>query len=461
MKDTYEHDLTNGRIPPIIKRIAIPASIGTLFNTFYNLVDTFWAGKISTESLAALSVNFPIFLTSLVIGVGFSSGSSSLIANALGRGDRKEARVLLLQSLSYALLLHIVLIVPVMLFLPQLFTLLGTDASVLPRALRYARVIIPGSLAMTAVQILNAGLTARGETKAYRNILIIGFFLNLGLDPLLMRGLSIGSIQLIGAMEEGGIALATILIQLISVLYIGSVCRKLRLFEGGRFQDLIPRGVHGRELAPMVIPGMMNFLIMSLGTYVITIYTARFGTEALAAYGVALRVEQIALIPTMGLTAALTAIVGQNNGARRFDRIREASGLTLRYGLYLLVFLLGPVLIAGRLIISLTAEDPQVIALGYRYLLIQGITYYSYIIIFQSNSLLMGLKHPSMIMWVGAYRQGAAPLLLFPLLSVSLHMGVYGIWWSLVIVNWSAALFSLFYARRTLKRREQEDLTHI
>ncbi|MCF7933534.1 MAG: MATE family efflux transporter [Spirochaetia bacterium] len=450
------HDLTTGDIPQIIRRIAIPASIGTLFNTMYNIVDTFWAGRLSTESLAALSLNFPVFLVALAIGVGFSQGTSALISNYLGEKRPDQARKIFLQSIMISTIVQISVIIPMLLLLSPIFDLMGAAADVLPRALRYARVIISGSIFMTLTQVLNSSLTARGFTKIYRNMLIIGFFLNLALDPLLMFGFSIGSTVIIPEMQESGIALATVMIQALSACYIAYKAMRLGIFTGLQRSEWRPLRSRAQELASQVLPSMMSFLIMALGTFVITYFTAFYGTDALAAYGLAIRVEQIALVPSNGLTAALGAITGQNNGARRFDRIHESVAVALRYGFYLFLGLMLPVLIFGRSILSTATDNQQVLSLGYHYLLIQGITYYSYIILFQSNSILMGLKRPMMIMWAGLYRQILGPAIVFTFLTQVMGMGVYGIWWGLVIVNWSAAGITLYWSRRQLAIRRAE-----
>jgi putative MATE family efflux protein len=438
-------------VPHLLRAIAIPAAVGTVFNTFYNLVDTFWAGQVSTESLAALSLNFPIFQIALSVGVGFSAGTAALISNNLGAQKKTEAHTIYYKALSFAAIVHLLVMIPLFIFLEPIFTLLDADAQVMPRALGYGRVIIIGSIFISSTMTLNAALNARGDTKTYRNILIVGFFLNLGLDPLFMYGLSIGSLQVIPAMKEQGIALATILIQLLSSLYIIGMQRKRDLFKGFSLAGIRPDLARYREIASQVFPAMANFMIMASGTLVITYFISRYGTIVVAAYGSAVRVEQIALVPTTGLATALAAMVGQNNGAQLYDRVYKSYHTALLYGLLLMAVLLTPVLIFGRSILGIFTADQAVISTGYGYLLVQGITFYSYIMLFLSNAVLQGLKRPSMVMWMGFYRQLAAPALVFTALSVWLGMQERGIWWGLVIVNWSAALMTFFWARRKLR----------
>lgn len=448
-------DITGGKISRNLVVMAVPASVGFLFNTLYNVVDTYWGGRISTDALAALSLSFPVFLILLATGTGIASGASALIANALGAGDRERAETYQAQALSLTIVVAAVLIGPILIALPAIFRFMGAAPELLDTALAYSRVLVGGSVFFILNAVLNAGLNARGDTKTYRNFLVAGFLINIGLDPLFMLGLCIGGVQLIPAMGVAGIALATILIQA-----SGSVYLAIRMLQAGgmgasqRLSKAVPRGAYWREIGGQGFPAAMNMATIAIGSFVITYFVARFGTNAVAAYGSALRIEQIALIPTIGLNIALATMVGQNNGAGRLDRVRESYRTSLLMGLVVMVGILTPVLLFARHIIGLFTDEQEVISIGLRYLYIQAITFYSYVVMNQANSVLQGLKRPGMIMWVGLYRQLAAPFLVFWVLTTVVGMGIDGVWWGLVMVNWSAAIFSLFWARRLLFRAE-------
>lgn len=149
-------------------------------------------------------------------------------------------------------------------------------------------------------------------------------------------------------------------------------------------------------------------------------------------------------------------MVGQNNGSGKMDRVISAYKLTLLGGLVVMAVILPPVLIFGKQLIGLFTETEAVIRMGYDYLLLQGITFYSYIILFQSNALLQGLKKPALIMWMGLYRQIAAPALIFYLLCFTFGMAERGVWVGLIFINWSAAVITLFWAIRILKQSCRE-----
>ncbi|MCF7733649.1 MAG: hypothetical protein K9N23_18310 [Akkermansiaceae bacterium] len=104
-------NITEDPIPHLIRRIAVPASVGFFFNTRYNFVDTYFGGKISTDALAALSLSFPLFFIILAVGSGIGQGTTALIANAIGAGDEEKGGTVLVQAISFSVLSGIILTV--------------------------------------------------------------------------------------------------------------------------------------------------------------------------------------------------------------------------------------------------------------------------------------------------------------------------------------------------------------
>ncbi|QEN05331.1 MATE family efflux transporter [Thiospirochaeta perfilievii] len=435
--DEFNHKLSH------LKRLAIPTSIGLLFNTMYNVVDSFWAGKLSTDSLASLALNFPLYLLVISLGVGFSAASGALIANAIGAREVLKSRKYLSQSIISSTLFSLFIAVLFLIILEPIFILLKAEGPVLKGAIDYGRVIILGMPIINLVPVLSSALSSRGDTKSYRNILIIGFLLNIGLDPLFMYALSL---------NEAGVALATVLIQFISLLYLLYKVIKIDGLKELKKEDYIPEKEYIKEIVEQAVPATANYVTMSLGTFVITWFIAAFGSNAVAAYGAAIRVEQIALVPAAGLNVALGAMVGQNNGAKKIDRVIISYKLSLLGGFIVMIIILPPVLIFGQQIIGLFTNNKDVIRMGYDYLLLQGITFYSYIILFQSNALLQGIKKPRLIMWMGLYRQILAPAIIFYILCFALSLEERGVWIGLIFINWSSALITLAWTLRKLKK---------
>lgn len=442
-------DLVKEPIPKLIRHIAMPASIGFFFNTMYNVVDTFYAGLHSTDALAALAASFPIFFIILALGSGVGQGATALIANAMGEGKMEEAHHLSLQSVSFGILLAGVLTVLGLGMAPVLFRALGAEERFLSLSLEYMNVILLGTVFFMLQSILNATLNALGDTRTFRDVLIAGCLLNVVLDPWFMLG-GWG----LPAMGVRGIALATFVIQIAGSAYLLYKVRHTRIWRGWRWGWFLPDRRLYRDIAVQGFPASLNMLTVALGIFVITWFIARFSKEGVAAYGIATRIEQIFLLPTIGLNIAILSLTGQNNGARRFDRIREARRVGLVTGLVMMGVAGVLLFLFGGAMMGWFTGDREVVRIGAEYLRIASITLGSYVILFQSVFMLQGLKKPIYGLWVGLYRQIVAPCLVFWLLAFQFGWGMKGVWWGIFLVTWSAALFMLWFGGWKLSRIE-------
>lgn len=441
-------DMLGEPVPRLVRSLAIPASIGMIFNTLYNVVDTFYGQFLATEGLAALSLSFPFFFVIIAAGMGIATGSTALISNALGRNDEERAAHLQAQAVSFSILLAVVLTALGLATAPAAFRFMGATEDVLVLALQYIRVILFGTVFFLLNQIINAGLSSRGDAKSLRNALFLGLLLNIGLDPLLLFGYAPLGIPAMGA---AGIALATVLIQAISVVYMSLRARAIGSFAGVSLRAFVPKISTFREIAAQGIPASLNMMTIALGMFIINFFIARAGSTAgLAAYGVALRIEQIALLPSLGLNTAILAIGGNNFGAGHMERVRETYRVALRYGLFIMIMMLALILPLAGLLMSVFTSDAEVIAIGRQYLYIAGLIYYAYVILFSSVSLMQGMKRPMPALWIGLYRQLVAPVVVFYLFSEVFGWGLLGIWWGIFAVTWSAALVALWLARQDI-----------
>jgi len=443
-------DLVKDPIPRLIRQIAVPASVGFFFNTMYNVVDTFFAGLDSTDALAALAVSFPIFFIIIALGAGIGQGSTALIANAAGAGDLEQAHHLSLQSVSFGVLFSVPLTVFGLWSAPFLFRFLGAEDRHLALSLAYMNTILSGLVFFLLQSILNATLQAQGNTRTFRNVLMAGCLANLILDPWFMFG-GLG----LPALGIRGIALATVVIQVAGSIYMLHQVRHTRLWRGWRWSWLKPNAKLYRDIAGQGFPASLNMLTVALGIFVITWFVGRFSKEGVAAYGIATRIEQIFLLPTIGLNIAILSLTGQNNGAGQFDRIRQAYRTSLKYGLTMMLAAGVIVFLGGGRMMAWFTSDPLVIDIGAEYLRVASITLCSYVILFQTVFMLQGLKKPIYGLYVGVYRQIIAPFAVFWLLAFHLDWKLQGIWWGIFLVTWSAALFMLWFGAWKLRRVEQ------
>jgi len=440
-------DFTSAHIPSLIRKLAVPASVGFIFNTLFNVIDTYWGGKISTSALAAMGLTFPVFFIILSMGIGMGTGTTALISQSMGAGRHEEAEKYGFQAVSFSIINSVALTIIGLAIAPSLFVILGAADDYLDIAMQYMTIILYGTVFFMMNSILNALLTARGDTKTYRNYLIVGFFLNVIMDPWFMYG-GLG----IPAMGIRGIALSTVIIQVFGTIYMITITRRQKIFEHARLTDFVPNRRYFLDLFGQGFPASLNMLTVAIGIFVITYFASRFGKEAVAAYGIATRIEQIALLPTIGLNIAALTLAGQNMGANLPSRVYESWKLNIRYGLIIISFgVLCVSLFASQLMQAFTA-DLHVIGIGAEYLKIAALFFFAYVFLNISVATLQGLKKPLYAIFVGSYRQFLMPLPLFLFLAIYLEWGTKGIWWGIFIANWSAAIFTFFYTRHQIKK---------
>lgn len=440
------NDLTTAPIPELIRRITIPVSIGLFFNTMYNVVDTWFGGLVSTTALAAMSLSLPVFFIIISVGSGMSTGATALIAGALGAGDRDKARLYALQGITFGVVISVALSFVGIAAAPFLFRILGADEAYLAICLTYMDVLFKGTLFFILVYMLNAVLNAMGNTRTYRNFLILGFFLNVVLDPWFIFG-GWG----VPPMGVAGIALATVLVQVVGCLYLGIHVRRTGLFSGATPAWFLPRAAPFLEIARQGFPASLNILTIALGVFVITYFISGFGKAAVAAYGVGMRIEQIVLLPAIGLNTATLTLIAQNHGARRGDRIREIHRKCLSYGVAMAACGGVAVFLLSEPLMRLFSKDPAVIAVGATYLRIEALVLAAYVILFVCVAALQGIKEPMFAVGIGIFRQILAPAAVFYLLTRILNTGVQGVWWGICGITWTAAVIAFFYSRRRIR----------
>jgi len=293
-------------------------------------------------------------------------------------------------------------------------------------------------------------LNAQGDTRTFRDALIMACALNVVLDPWFMFG-GLG----LPAMGIGGLALATLVAQAFSVALMARRARRTGLLDRGAGARWRPdRGVLA-AIARQGLPAGGNMMTMALGVFVITWFLGQVSREAVAAYGVATRIEQIMLLPTIGLNVATLTLAAQNGGARRFDRVRQAVRTALGAGAVLMICGGALLLLFAQPLMDAFTDDPAVAAIGARYLRIAAFIGFAYVILFVNTSALQGLKRPALALWIGLARQIVAPVVVFGLATRVWGLGLDGIWWGIFGITWAAALAAVVLARREVSLAER------
>ena len=217
---SYSINLKEDSIFQLFIKIAIPSSIGTIFQNLYSVVDSIFAGKmISTFALAAIGQIFPIYFVIIALGVGLGIGSTSLIANNIGSNNLNKAAQVFAQSIVLSIIVAIIISFIGINFSEIIIRTINDNQKTLNYSTQYINIIFIGSIFIFILMALNSSLSAQGDTKSYRNVLIFSFILNILLNPILITGKLFG-MKLFVPLGISGIAIATILSQFVGIFYL-------------------------------------------------------------------------------------------------------------------------------------------------------------------------------------------------------------------------------------------------
>jgi len=432
-------DLTQGDIKKELRSLAIPATVGYLFHTLYNVTDTYFAGTISTESLAALSLSFPVFFLLLGVGIGMSEGLTAIVANTLGEGAKDKAISMSKNALIFALLVSVVVTIIGLGSSEFLMRVMGAEGSYLRSALDYVDIVILGSVFVIGGMFVNSLLNAQGDMVSFRNILIVSFFLNIGLDYLFVT-LGYG---------VKGIAYATVITEAITMVYLLYRLNKTPLLGKGFIFD---RAFYKRVLT-QGIPPTANMVFMALGVFIITYYASDYGQNIIAMLGAGMRIEQIAIMPIVGINVAVLAMVSQNSGAKKYKRIREAVKIALLDSLYVSISAFVVLMIFPAELMSFFTNDAEVIREGVVFLHVEAFIIFGFAVLFIFVALLQGIEKPKFIFYLSIARQIIIPVILLEIIR-QVGGNILYVWLAIAFSVVLGAIVVWRYASHELERKE-------
>lgn len=399
-------------------------AIGMVFTTLYNVVDSYFAGLISTDALGALAVSFHVFFILVTVGFGINSAMGALVGNALGSGRQRHARIIACQGIGYAIIASVLLTLFGIMLTPYLVAAVSEPGPFRDLANAYLSILLLATASFVIVFSVNGILGAQGDAISMQRAQIAAFFANIGLNPLMIYGIP----GVIPGLGFNGIALSTVTTQTGVLAYMMWRLYRSDLMARTRRAHYMPRLRHFREITSLVVPASSAMVVMLIGSFIVQLYLKPFGPSAIAAYGVGLRIEQMLLLPGFGLTFALLPIAAQNYGAKAFDRVREAFAFCCKAGLVLMLCASFVLWIASGPAMSLFTDDPDVVRLGKNYLNVDGFILPFYILLFAMNSLLQALKRPIYSLWIGIYRQGFGIAFFCAVYVFILDWGTWGVW---------------------------------
>jgi putative MATE family efflux protein len=415
-------------VAPALFRLVLPMIPGTLSIVLFNLADTYFVGRLGADQLAAMSFSFPVVLISGGLAMGLGIGTSALASRLLGQADRTSAAQVATRSHLLAALIATALSVTGIFTIDALFTAMGATASTLPMIREYMMIWYVGLPFVILPMIGMNVLQATGDTRTPGLVLTLAVILNIVLDPLLIFGL--GPFPRMGI---GGAALATVIGRASSLIIVGwAIARRERLLTPvvGPLREL---GRTWGRILFIGVPAAAANILLPISMGVITRLVSRFGTEAVAGFGAATRIESFALVFTLALSMIVTPFIGRNQGAGRTDRIRDGFRVSTLFSfawgaIVLLVFLS-----AARPIAFAFNDDPEVVRGTARYLRIVAFSYGFLGIVNLAAAAFNGLQQPITAAAVAATRLFA---LLIPLAWIGRELGgLSGLFWGVAVGN--------------------------
>jgi len=440
-------NLVGEPIIDLLKKIAIPASTGTLFQTLYNIVDTFFAGKISANALAAIAKSFPLYFIIIATGVGIVSASNALISNSLGAKEDRTASFYVAQSLLYSVIVSIIVTIIGLTYSDDLLRFMGSDQETIKLATDYLDIIFFATFIFLIQISLNGALNAQGDTKSYRNVLIVSFFLNIGLNPLFIFGF--GPIPAFGI---AGLAIATVIAQFLGLIYLTYkvYCCELKKYLSP--QCFLPKFDLIKNLTSQSVPMMMNMFMIGLGIYNILFFVSKFGYLAAAGYGSALRIEQILLLPVIGLNTAVLTIAGQNFGAKLFDRVDESYTKAIMVGSSFMILAGVIVFLLADNIVSIFTDNQVVIDFGADYLKVAAFIGPVYPVFFITNALFQAIKKPIFTVIITFSRLVLLPFFTMSVVVFVLNGSFKDLFLGLFFINWTFGILVFLFSKYYMKK---------
>ncbi|MBO0408900.1 MATE family efflux transporter [Aeromonas hydrophila] len=442
---TRPNSLLTAPMTSVLLRMTGPMILGIVAILAFNLVDTFFIGMLGTQALAAISFTFPVTFVVTSLAMGLGAGLSAVMGHALGQGKHDEAARITTDNLFLAVLLVALIALAGALTIHPLFRLLGSSDELIALIYDYMLIWYLTVPMLVLPMVGNAAIRATGDTKTPSLVMTVAGLVNGVLDPLLIFG--------IGPFPAWGIrgaAIATSLSWLMAMLVSLYI---LRHREGLLCWRLSPRPqllAHWRALLHVAVPASFTNMLNPLANAVLMTIFAGLGTEVVAAYGAASRVEALLLIVMMALSSVLAPFISQNCGAGNPARAKAALQFCMRFALLFQLAVYGLTWLLAPFIAELFSDHPQVVRLIVLYLHLVPIGYGFQGMVMLLASALNGVRASSVSFLFNGLR-----LFVFLLPGAWLGAklgGEQGIYLGILVANLAAGTLAWWYARHRFER---------
>lgn len=441
--------LLEGPILNSLIMLAVPIVLANVLQAGYQLTDAFWVGRLGSAAVAAVSVSFPIMFLSIALGTGLAIAGSTLIAQYFGARKSEMVDHVAAQTLLMIIAVSIVLGAIGYALTPTILNLMQVAPDVQQGALGFMRVSFAGLVFNFFFFMFQSIMRGIGDAKLPVYIVFGTVILNFILDPLFIFGW--GPIPALGVM---GAAIATFGTQSLAAGIGLAVLLRGKYGIHLTLRHFTPDYAFMKRAFLLGFPASIEQSARALGLTVMTFLVASFGTLAMAAYGVGGNVLQMVIIPAMGLSMAISTLVGQNIGAGNIPRAAAIGrlgawlGFSILTGIGILVFIFAP-----ELVTFFIPHDPEVTALGSAFLRTIALSWGFLGLQFSLAGVLRASGNMVATMVLTLVSQWVLQLPIAYVLSKHTALGIQGVWWSFVASNVIISLLTLaWYSRGDWKK---------
>ena len=432
---------TEGKIFNSLFSLAVPIIFANILQTAYQLIDTFWLGRLGANAVAAVSISFPLLFLILSLGSGLTLAGTVMVSQYKGAENQKMVDFSSSQTISLIFFISTILAAISYFSAAPLMNLIGAGPEIIEDSIAYFKVSSLGFVFLFLFFSFQSLMRGIGNVMLPVYIVLFTVFLNLILDPLFIYGY--GPVPGFGV---AGAAVASVVTQALSAaigLYI--------LFKGKsgikiNFTVMLPELRTLKRIVNLGLPASVEQSTRALGMTMMVIIVTSFGSEVVAAYGIGARILSFIIIPALGLAIATTSLVGQNIGAIKIKRAEEVANLSGKIALFGLT---GMGILMYIFAVPITAffipNDPEVIKDAALFIKIMAPSFGLLALQQVLNGVFNGAGFTKASMIISILSLWIVRFPVAFILSYKTSLGYEGIWWSFPVSNLIAAIAAFAY----------------
>lgn len=444
-KNQNKKNILEGKLIGVILALALPIVVNSFIQTLYNLVDTYWLGRLGTNEMAAITLVSPIQAIVINFGQGITVAGAILISQYMGARDDDNAKDMVNQLFVSAMIFAVISAGICYGATPGILRWMGAEGKVFEHGTTYLQIVMLDLPFLFMINIYTAVNQSQGDTIRPMLLNLLGVIINMILDPLFMLTFGWG---------VAGAAIATVFAKMpcaiIAFAALYNKKKKIRI-------DLRKFKFNKKKLMSILqigFPTAIGGSTMQFGFALMSRKVFEYGSMAVAAYGIGNRINGLISMPSNAMGSATATIVGQNMGANQVDRAESAYKLARKMSVIFL-FVGGLILsrdIVARPIVEIFSSDEVVIKMGLDFLKILALCCWTNGVYNTTTALLQGTGHTMITMAVDATRLWVFRFATLYVCETILDMGVRSVWYSVVISNAiSAFILWLFYLSKIWK----------